>query len=135
MNQRRAPPLPHRPSSKTNWAALAFTAIFALSVVLYAAIDSKRCHELVVWSSNEKSALLISIAAAYAPPDVERRCVHVVVERVPSGDAELALRRGEPINGKKPHVWSPAASTWALLLSQHRKELGLREIVPLAPGA
>jgi Ca-activated chloride channel family protein len=132
VNQRHAPPRSYRPTSKTNAAALAFTAIFAVSVVLYAAIDSKRCHELVVWSSNEKSALLISIAAAYKPPDVERRCVDVVVERVPSGDAELALRRGEPINGKKPHVWSPAANTWALLLSQHRKELGLREIVPLA---
>jgi Ca-activated chloride channel family protein len=106
--------------------------MFTVAVVLAFAIESKRCHELVVWSSNEKSTLLKSIAGAYAPPDVERRCVRVFVERVPSGDAELALRRGEPINGRLPHVWSPAANTWALLLSQHRKELGLREIVPSA---
>jgi Ca-activated chloride channel family protein len=111
---------------------LAATAAFSIVVVLAFAIESKRCHELVVWSSNEKSALLTSIAAAYTPPDVERRCVRVTVERVPSGDAEFALRRGEPINGQRPHVWSPAATTWALLLSQHRKELGLGEIVPSA---
>jgi Ca-activated chloride channel homolog len=134
VNQRRAPPRPRRLPPKTHWPALAVTAVFSVVVVFAFAIDSKRCHELIVWSSNEKSALLTSIAAAYEAPEVERRCVRVVVERVPSGDAEIALRRGDPINGKLPHVWSPAASTWALLLSQHRKELGLREIVPLATG-
>jgi Ca-activated chloride channel homolog len=106
--------------------------VFSVIVVLAFAIESKRCHELVVWSSNEKSALLTSIAAAYPAPDVERRCVTVVVVRVPSGDAELALRRGDAIGGKRPHVWSPAASTWALLLRQHRQELGSPDIVPLA---
>lgn len=132
MNQRRATPLPRRLPPATNWTALAFTAIYTVVVVLAFAIESKRCHELVVWSSNEKSTLLKSIADAYLPPDVERRCVRVIVERVPSGDAEIALTRGEPINGKLPHVWSPAANSWARLLIQHRTELGLRDIVPVA---
>ena len=99
-------------------------------VVIGFAIEGTRCHQLVVWSSNEKFALLDSMAAAYRPPAVDRRCVRVIVKRVPSGDAESALARGAQIDGLQPHVWSPAATTWVLLLSQHRKEQGLSEIVP-----
>lgn len=97
-------------------------------------LESRNCHDLVVWSSNEKYVLLDALAKAYLPPNVDRRCVTVTVKKVASGVAEFALRYDQEVDGTRPHVWSPAALTWAVLLSQHRKERGVPDIVPLAKG-
>jgi len=82
------------------------------------------CLELVVWSSREKFQLLTSIAATYPAPRVDRRCVTVKVIERASGTAERALEQDwSDENGPRPHVWSPAATTWLLLLRQHRPDL------------
>jgi len=88
------------------------------------------CVELVVWSSNEKANTLQSLASSYSPPPVGRRCVRVKVERVESGGAETALAEDRAIDGQLPHVWTPAAETWLLLLRHHRQQQKRNDIVP-----
>lgn len=93
---------------------------------------NRDCLELVVASSREKYDLLTRIAVAYDAPRVERRCVDVIVIEKASGTAERALRRDwANETDPRPHVWSPAATTWLLLLRERRTEAGLvRDIVP-----
>ena len=91
------------------------------------------CVSLVVWSSNEKSQLLQDIAKKYndTDPVVDRRCVTVKVSMVASGDGEQALtREWSADDPTRPDVWWPAATTWVLLLKEHRAEKRLSEIVP-----
>src|SRR5206468_9778151 len=48
-----------------------------------------------------------------------------------SGAAERALRRDWADERlPKPHVWSPAAKTWLVLLTQHRTDDGREDILP-----
>lgn len=116
-----------------NVRALAVTLGFVVLIVGLLAINPPPCTALVVASSNEKFGLLEDIAKNYnlSPKPVDRRCVRVTVTNKASGDAEEALARGwVESDGALPHVWSPAADTWVLLLSQHRKEAGRSNLVP-----
>ena len=73
---------------------------------------------LEIWSSQEKSKLLQSLANSYNASGADRPC-SVSVDEVKSGTAEHALATGWRAAGKpRPDVWSPAASTWAELFSQ-----------------
>ena len=121
----------YRPKPPRNSRALAVTVAAAVLISGLVALANSACLELVIASSNEKFKLLTQVAASYGPPRVERRCVTVRVIEKASGTAERALARdwqGE--SDPRPHVWSPAATTWLLLLSEHRREQGLAEIVP-----
>jgi Ca-activated chloride channel family protein len=100
---------------------------------------SRFCIPLNVAASNEKSSLLAILAQEYeaSRPTVDGRCVHVIVARVPSGEAEAALARGwdETSDGApEPDVWSPAAITWVNLLGFHRNLAGLPTIGAASPS-
>jgi Ca-activated chloride channel family protein len=119
-----------RPPPRRNPRALAVTAVAALVVTGLIAFANAECLELVVASSNEKSQLLADIAKTYPAPQVDRRCVTVKIIEKASGAAERALRRDWADEGlRKPHVWSPAATTWLVLLAQHRSDDGHGDIV------
>ena len=108
------------------------TAAAAVVISTVFAILNGRCLDLVVASSNEKFQLLAEIAKNYSAT-VDRRCVTVQIIQKASGAAERSLRRDwrdEPSNLPRPHVWLPAATTWLVLLSQHRADDGLPELLP-----
>jgi Ca-activated chloride channel family protein len=92
------------------------------------------CTPLAISVSQEKAALLGEIAEAH---NNESRassgaCVVVTVTSKPSGTAEEALTRGwdERIDGPRPDVWSPASTSWTVLLQQHRAGRDATSIVP-----
>src|SRR3989442_118188 len=81
------------------------------------------CIPLNVAASQEKSALLTDLARTFsASAQVAGRCVEVKVAQKASGAAEEALARGwdDKADGVRPDVWSPAATSWIVLLRQHR---------------
>jgi Ca-activated chloride channel family protein len=73
-------------------------------------------------ASSEKAAVLTGIANTYNAkrPTVGGKCAQVDVVSKASGGAETALARGwnTSLDGPRPDVWSPAASSWAVLLQQ-----------------
>jgi Ca-activated chloride channel family protein len=92
------------------------------------------CVTLVVASSQEKSTLLTQIAADYlrGHPTVDGQCMAIQVTRQASGQAEQALARGWDVrrDGLRPDIWSPASTTWSVLLGYHLKARGKRNLVP-----
>ena len=58
--------------------------------------------------------------------EVDGDCVFVRPQRKSSGGAEQALDRGwdETVDGPRPVVWSPAASTWGKVLNQRLADQG-----------
>ena len=96
--------------------------------------DTGDCVALTVAASSEKAALLGTIAKQYEKtgPQVAGTCVAVEVTSVASGGGEAALARGwdEEVDGPRPDVWTPAASTWARLLEQ---DLAARDHPDLVP--
>src|ERR1700730_10812646 len=120
---------------------LAVATAFALLLTGALAIEGRQpsaadCLSVVVASSEDKSTLLSQIAAEYqrTRPSLDGSCVRIRVERVASGQAEQALAGGwnESTYGPRPDVWSPAATTWALLLSRDLAIRGQGDLVP--PG-
>jgi Ca-activated chloride channel family protein len=119
-----------RPHPRRNPRALALTAAAAILVSGVIALVNSTCLDLVVASSNEKFDLLSDIARTYHGT-VDRKCVVVKIIKKASGAAESALARDWADEAQpRPHVWSPAARTWLLLLTQHRKDAGLDDVVP-----
>jgi len=120
-----------RPRSPLNPDALVITLIAAIVITGVVWRVYAPCLDLIVASSNEKYELLSRLALTYnaeRAERVERRCVHVIITSVASGTAEKALAndwRGLPA---RPHVWSPAATTWLLVLSADRA--GRADILP-----
>src|SRR5688500_8022550 len=116
----------YRPRPPRNARALVITTAAAVLISGLVLGVNSTCLELVVASSREKYDLLTRIADGYPAPRVERRCVDVIVIEKASGTAERALRRDwANETDPRPHVWSPAATTWLLLLSERRKAAGL----------
>lgn len=80
------------------------------------------CIAVNLTASSEKAGLLGTIAQEYADSGhkVDGQCVDILVATKASGGAEAALARGwdEQIDGPRPDVWSPAASTWLGLLQE-----------------
>ncbi len=64
-------------------------------------------------------------------PQVGGRCVTVSVEKVDSGDAELALANGWT-GSTRPDVWSPASSAWVNLLTAQAPTVAAR-LLPASP--
>jgi Ca-activated chloride channel family protein len=92
------------------------------------------CVQLNLTASSEKAALLKQIAADFvteAEP-IGGHCVAVAVTSKASGGAMTALARGwdEAVDGPRPDVWSPAASSWAVILQQRLAEQDRPNLVP-----
>lgn len=96
--------------------------------------DRGDCVPLNVTASSEKAALLSLIADDYniANRQVDGRCVDVRVGSLASGAAAGALTQDwdEAANGPRPDVWSPAASSWAVLLRQRLAAADRPDLVP-----
>jgi Ca-activated chloride channel homolog len=98
--------------------------------------DPGDCVVVDVASSPEKVELLGDLAdsfngsaAARLPND---ECAFVRVQNKSSGAAEQLLANGwdESIDGPRPVIWSPAASTWGQVLNQHLGEAGRPAMAP-----
>ncbi|MGH9150309.1 MAG: substrate-binding domain-containing protein, partial [Acidimicrobiales bacterium] len=87
--------------------------------------------------SPEKLGLLTNLAADFnrsGEADVEGGCVEIVVRRVSSGTGAQLLVEGWPdeaVNGPRPVVFSPAASSWGAIVNQR---LADRRQPPMAPA-
>ncbi len=92
------------------------------------------CVHLAVTASSEKAALLTQIAGDFAAGDqrVNEQCLRVDVTSKSSGAAMDALARGwdEGLDGPRPDVWTPASSSWLVLL---RQRLAAADQPALAP--
>jgi Ca-activated chloride channel family protein len=118
----------YKPRPRRNVQALALTAAMSIVITGLAIQINSDCHELVVWTSREKFALLTSVAASYPAPAVDRRCVTVKIVERSSGTAERLLAKASGNEPDRPDVWSPAATTWLSLLEHHRA--GREQITP-----
>jgi Ca-activated chloride channel family protein len=85
-------------------------------------VSNADCVVVHISASSEKAALLGELAGEWAKtgPEVDGTCARVEVASKASGGAADALARGwnEAVDGPRPDVWSPAASTWTGLLRQ-----------------
>ncbi|MFN2538335.1 MAG: substrate-binding domain-containing protein [Mycobacteriales bacterium] len=81
---------------------------------------SKDCTTVHLTASSEKAALLKEIAEDWNGTEVDGHCAQIDVVSKASGGAAEALARGwnEAVDGPRPDVWSPAASSWTQLLRQ-----------------
>lgn len=71
--------------------------------------------------------MLQGFAASFdaGKPQVGGRCVSVSVEKVNSGDAEVALANGWT-GPTRPDVWSPASTAWVKLLAAQAPAIAVR---------
>ncbi|MGV1005047.1 MAG: substrate-binding domain-containing protein [Candidatus Nanopelagicales bacterium] len=92
------------------------------------------CTEVVVAASSEKAALLGQLAAKYnaTSPQVAGHCASVRVASKASGGAAAALARGwdEAVDGPRPDVWTPASSSWAVLVRQQAAAADRPDVIP-----
>ncbi len=93
------------------------------------------CTDVVVAASSEKAALLKTMAAQYNNADrsVDGKCVHAEVFSKASGGGAEALARGwdpELDGGPYPDVWSPASSSWAVIVRQRTAAQDKPDIIP-----
>jgi Ca-activated chloride channel family protein len=91
--------------------------------------DPGDCLVVDVASSPEKIELLTDLAHSFNESDQAKLgddCVFVRVQRKSSGAAEQLLAQGwdEGVEGPRPVIWSPAASTWGAVLNTHLDEAG-----------
>jgi len=88
------------------------------------------CITVDIASSPEKLELLTDLAKRFAESDdaeVDGQCVRVKVSNVSSGAGASLLAADWPkpkVNGPRPVIWSPAASTWGAVLDQRRSDDG-----------
>jgi Ca-activated chloride channel homolog len=96
--------------------------------------DRGDCIPLNVTASSEKAALLSGIADDYDRTDrrVNGKCVDVRVRSKASGGAAEALARGwnDAVDGPRPDVWSPASSSWTVILRQRTSAQDRGDLVP-----
>jgi Ca-activated chloride channel family protein len=95
--------------------------------------DPGDCLVVDVASSPEKIELLTDLAHSFNQSDQAELgddCLFVRVQQKSSGAAEqlLADTWDEAVEGPRPVIWSPAASTWAAVLNQHLDEAGQEPI-------
>ena len=97
-------------------------------------VHREGCTVLNVAASSEKAALLSHIADDYnvANHSVGGQCVDVKVASKASGDAASALARGwdERVDGTRPDVWTPASSSWPVIVRQHTTAQDRGNIIP-----
>ncbi len=94
----------------------------------------KDCVAFTLAASSEKAALLQEVAQDYRRENrkVDGQCVDAVVYAKSSGGAMDALARGwnEQVDGMRPDVWSPASSSWAVLLRHRTTAQDKPDLVP-----
>lgn len=93
------------------------------------------CTHVVMAASSEKAALLKKMAGQYNDDgrEVDGRCVEVEVFSKASGGGAEALARGwdEAIDGgPRPDVWSPASSSWAVIVRQRTTADDKPDLIP-----
>jgi Ca-activated chloride channel family protein len=92
------------------------------------------CTVVTVAASSEKAALLKTMGNDYNKADrkVDGRCVHVDVNSKASGGGAEALANGwdENVDGPRPDVWSPASTSWAVILRQRTAAKDKPDLVP-----
>ena len=85
------------------------------------------CTTVSIVASSEKAELLRGLADAYNArgAQVDGQCMWMIVSTKASGGAATALARGwDPaVDGPQPDVWTPASSSWAVLVDQQATEL------------
>ena len=95
--------------------------------------DPGDCIVVDMSVSSEKIELLTELAESFNSGDseVDGKCVFVRPQKKASGGAMqlLATDWDEEIEGPKPVVWSPAASTWGPILNAKLKSKGEPEMV------
>lgn len=96
--------------------------------------DVSGCTQVTVAASSEKAGLLSELAGEYNDQgrQVDGNCVAVTVNSKASGGAAQALSRGwdEQVDGPLPTVWTPASSSWAVLVEQNLAAGDKPNIVP-----
>jgi Ca-activated chloride channel family protein len=92
---------------------------------------AKDCTTVHLAASSEKAALLTQIAKDWNGTKVGGQCAQVSVVSKASGGAADALARGwnEALDGPRPDVWSPAASSWTQLLRQKTTALDKPDLI------
>src|SRR3982074_3446173 len=118
------------------WRPLAAASVVAVLLTTALAFDARgaACGNLpvTVTSSEEKSALLAQMANDFNQrrPMIAGSCLKITVVRQASGATEQALARGwvDQTDGPRPDAWSPAATTWILLLNQRLADDGHPEM-------
>jgi len=88
------------------------------------------CVTVPIATSPEKLELLTGLAKRFedsSEADVNGTCVRVKVQKQSSGAAATLLAASWPkpkVNGPRPVIWSPSASTWGAVLDQRRADAG-----------
>ncbi len=97
-------------------------------------VDTAGCTQVTVAASSEKAALLSELAGQYNDEgrQVDGTCVAVTVNSKASGGAAQALSRGwdENVDGPLPTVWTPASSSWAVLVEQNLAAADKPNLIP-----
>jgi Ca-activated chloride channel homolog len=92
------------------------------------------CATVTVAASSEKAALLTELARTYDQrgAQVDGQCMWVEVVTKASGAAATALARGwdTAVDGPRPDVWTPASSSWAVLVEHDSAELDRTSPIP-----
>lgn len=122
------------------WTALTVALASATSFAITAApAGAADCVTVQIASSPEKLTLLTELGKRFENSDegkVNGKCVKINVAKVSSGAGEQLLAASWPkpkVNGPRPVIWSPAASTWGGVLNQHRADKGKQPYVT-SPG-
>jgi Ca-activated chloride channel family protein len=96
---------------------------YAVAVTPAAAAE---CVTVDIASSPEKLVLLTDLGKRFEDSDeseMNGRCTRIRVTRASSGAAATLLAADWPkpaVNGPRPVIWSPAASSWGAVLDQRR---------------
>jgi Ca-activated chloride channel homolog len=97
--------------------------------------DPGRYVVVDVATSPEKGDLMTSLAKSFNGTDkaeLGKDCVFVRSQNKSSGAAAQLLSSNwdENVNGPRPVVWSPAATSWGLIVNEQRTAAGQAPIVP-----
>jgi Ca-activated chloride channel family protein len=97
--------------------------------------DPGNCVVVDVATSPEKGDLMTSLAKDFNGTDkakVGKDCIFVRPQNKASGAAaqKLYTNWDESVDGPRPVVWSPAATSWGQIVNQERTAAGQAAIVP-----
>ena len=136
-----------RVASRGRWAATLFTLLLLATACGFGGDfgegeetdvglgDPGDCTVVDMAVSSEKIALLTDLARTFNASDeaqVDDRCIFVRPQVKASGGAAQLLSGtwNEAVEGPRPVIWSPAASTWGAIVNQRLASAGGKEIVP-----
>jgi Ca-activated chloride channel family protein len=97
--------------------------------------DPGKCIVVDVATSPEKGDLMTSLAKSFNGSDrakLGKDCIFVRPQNMSSGQAAQLLSSNwdEHVNGPRPVVWSPAATSWGQIVNEQRAHAGQPPIVP-----